>query len=68
MKAKGGPSLLSMPLLTTCWPSAAMSPTACWQRWIALKEGVKMGDRVVGYAADECKRITVLMEVSRGTI
>jgi hypothetical protein len=25
---------------------------------------VKIGDRVVGYAADECKRITALCDVS----
>jgi hypothetical protein len=30
-----------------------MFSTAPWQRWLALYEGVKMGDRVVGYAADE---------------
>ncbi len=45
-----------------------MSPTACWQRWAALKEGVKMVDLVVGYAADECSRMTVLAGVSRRKI
>jgi hypothetical protein len=37
-----------------------MLSTANRHRWLALYEGVKMGDLVVGYAADECKRITAL--------
>ena len=41
-----------------------MFSTALWHLWPALYEGVKMGDLVVGYAADECSRITVLGGVS----
>ena len=37
-----------------------MSSTAVWHLWLALKDGVKIGDRVVGYAADECNRMTAL--------
>jgi hypothetical protein len=37
-----------------------MSSTAVWQRWEAEKEGVKIGERVVGYAAEECRRMTAL--------
>lgn len=42
--------------------------TAKRHRWLALYEGVKIGERVVGYAADECKRITALYGgMSEGT-
>lgn len=37
-----------------------MLSTASRQRWLALYEGVKIGERVVGYAADEWRRITAL--------
>jgi predicted Zn-dependent protease with MMP-like domain len=37
-----------------------MFSTASKHRWLALYEGVKIGDRVVGYAAEECNRITAL--------
>jgi hypothetical protein len=42
-----------------------MLSTALWHLWLALYDGVKMGDLVVGYAADECNRITVLLSVSK---
>ena len=37
-----------------------MLSTAARQRCEAVKEGAKIGERVVGYAAEECRRITVL--------
>ena len=40
--------------------SHTMVATAAWHRWLALYEGVKIGDRVVGYAAEECRRITAV--------
>jgi hypothetical protein len=39
-----------------------MFSTALRQRWLALKDGVKIGERWLGYAADECRRITVLQQ------
>ena len=51
--ANGGPSLLSKPLSRTVAHRAVMFSTALRHRWLALKDGVKMGDRWVGYAADE---------------
>lgn len=60
VKAKGGPSLSSMPLSTTNWASERMLSTATRHRWLALYEGVKIGERVVGYAAEEWRRITAL--------
>ena len=46
--AKGGPSLLNRPLSRTHTQRAVMFSTALRQRWLALKEGVKIGDRWVG--------------------
>jgi hypothetical protein len=60
--AKGGPSLLSRPLSRTQAQRAVMFSTALRQRWLALKDGVKIGERWLGYAADECRRITVLQQ------
>jgi hypothetical protein len=59
-KAKGGPSLLRRPLSRTQAQRAVMFSTALRQRWLALNEGVKIGERCVGYAAEEWSRITVL--------
>lgn len=52
-KAKGGPSLESMLLSTTERVTERMLSTARRQRWLALYDGVKIGERVVGYAAEE---------------
>jgi hypothetical protein len=41
-----------------------MSSTALWHRWLAENDGVKMGDLVVGYAAEEWSRITVLLTLA----
>ena len=38
-----------------------MSSTAVRQRWLAENEGVKIGERVVGYAAEEWSRMTDLV-------
>lgn len=62
LKANGGPSLLTRLLLRTYWHSAQMSSTAVRQRWLAEKEGVKIGERVVGYAALECRRMMELYD------
>lgn len=64
VKAKGGPSLSSMLLSTTKRVTERMLSTARRQRWLAEYDGVKIGDRVVGYAADEWRRITALISIS----
>lgn len=43
-----------------------MSSTAVRQRWLAENEGVKIGERVVGYAAEEWSRMMDLIPVSGG--
>jgi hypothetical protein len=42
-----------------------MFSTALKHRWLALNEGVKMGERCVGYAAEECSRMTVLQTLAK---
>ena len=44
-KANGGPSFVSKPLSRTEAHNAVMFSTALKQRWLALKDGVKIGDR-----------------------
>lgn len=41
-----------------------MFSTALRHFWLALKEGVKIGERWVGYAAEECNLMTVLFDIS----
>lgn len=53
VKANGGPSLSSMLFSTTNRVIERMLSTARRHRWLALYDGVNIGDRVVGYAADE---------------
>jgi hypothetical protein len=64
VKAKGGPSLSRRLFSTTKRVTERMLSTARRHRWLALYDGVKIGDLVVGYAADECRRITALGTVS----
>jgi hypothetical protein len=37
-----------------------MFSTALRHRWLALNDGVNIGERCVGYAAEEWSRMTVL--------
>jgi hypothetical protein len=60
VNANGGPSLSKMLLFTTKRVTETMLSTASRHRWLALYDGVKIGDRVVGYAAEEWSRITAL--------
>jgi hypothetical protein len=39
---------------------ADMFSTAVWHLCAAEYDGVKIGERVVGYAAEECRRMIVL--------
>lgn len=48
VKANGGPNLSSRLLVTTRRVTERMLFTARRQRWLALYDGVKIGDRVVG--------------------
>jgi hypothetical protein len=48
VKAKGGPSLVRRWWERTSSARVAMLSTADWQRWEALKDAVKMVERVVG--------------------
>ena len=61
VNAKGGPSLSSMLFSTTKRVTERMLSTARRHLWLAEYEGVKIGERVVGYAADEWRRITALV-------
>ena len=54
--------MLSRPLSRTVAHRVVIFSTALRHLWLALKDGVKIGDRWVGYAADECRRMTVLEE------
>lgn len=60
VNANGGPSLSKMLLLTTNRVTERILSTASKHRWLALYDGVKIGDLVVGYAAEEWSRITAL--------
>lgn len=48
VKANGGPSLSRSLLLTTRRVTERMLSTARRHRWLALYDGVKIGERVVG--------------------